>query len=106
MPIGRLCVLCGSLLLYECVERDVYRFGVEDVEITKVAEKAKITEVVEMAEMFRMIIRRTAMHVLRPITECVQGIQMTARHVIRPLAEKAEMSKMAEAFSKTARHVM
>jgi hypothetical protein len=30
--------LCRSLLLYECVERDVYRFGVEDVEITEVAE--------------------------------------------------------------------
>ena len=69
MPIGRLCVLCGSLLLYECVERDVYRFGVEDIEITEVAEKAEITEVAKMAEMFRMIIRRTARHVLRPITE-------------------------------------
>jgi hypothetical protein len=42
------------------VERDVYGFGVEDVEITEVAE---------MAEMFRMIIRRTARHVLWPITE-------------------------------------
>jgi hypothetical protein len=80
--------LCGSLLLYEHVKRDVYGFGVEDVEITKVAEKAEITKVAEMAEMFRMIIR------------------MTARHVIRPLAEKAEVSEMAEAFSKTARHVM
>jgi hypothetical protein len=93
-PDERLCVLCGSLLLYEHVERDVYGFGVEDVEITEVAEKA------EMAEMFRMIIRRTARHVLRLITECVRGIRMTARHVIRPLAEKAE------AFSKTTRHVM
>jgi hypothetical protein len=81
-PDGRLCVLCGSLLLYERVERDVYGFGVKDVEITEVAEKAEITEVAEMAEMFRMI------------------IWMTARHVIQPLAEKAE------AFSKTARHVM
>jgi hypothetical protein len=87
-PDGRLCVLCGSLLLYERVERDVYGFGVKDVEITKVAEKAEITEVAEMAEMFRMI------------------FQMTARHVIQPLAEKAEVSEMAEAFSKTARHVM
>jgi hypothetical protein len=80
--------LCGSLLLYERVKRDVYGFGVEDVEITEVAEKAEITEVAEMAEMFRMIIR------------------MTARHVIWPLAEKAEVSEKAEAFSKTARHVM
>ena len=88
------------------MERDVYGFGVEDVEITKVAEKAEITEVAEMAKMFRMIIWRTARHVLRPITECVRGIQMTARHVIRPLAEKAEVSEMAEAFSKTTRHVM
>jgi hypothetical protein len=31
---------------------------------------------------------------------------MTARHVIRLLAEKAEMSEMAKAFIKTARHVM
>jgi hypothetical protein len=53
-----------------------------------------------------MIIQRTARNVLRPITEYVRGIQMTARHVIRPLAEKAEVSEMAEAFSKTARHVM
>ena len=68
-PNGHLCVLCGSLLFYECVKRDVYGFGVEDVEITEVAEKAKITEVAEMAEMFRMIIQRTARHVLRPITE-------------------------------------
>jgi hypothetical protein len=82
------------------VERDVYGFGVEDVEITEVAEKA------EMAEMFRMIFRMTARHVIRPITECVWGIWMTARHVIQPLAEKAEVSEMAEAFSKTARHVM
>jgi hypothetical protein len=99
-PDGRLCVLCGSLLLYECVERDVYGFRVEDIEITEVAEKAEITEVAEMAEIFRMITRMTARHVIRPITECVRGIWMTARHVIQPLAEKAE------AFSKTARHVM
>jgi hypothetical protein len=68
-PDGHLCVLCGSLLLYECVEGDVYGFGVEDVEITEVAEKAEITEVAEMAEMFQMIIRMTARHVIRPITE-------------------------------------
>jgi hypothetical protein len=98
--------LCVFLLLDECVEGDVYGFGVEDVEITEVAEKAEITEVAEMAEMFQMIIRMTARHVIRPITKCVQGIWMTARHVIWPLAEKAEVSKMAEAFSKTARHVM
>jgi hypothetical protein len=79
------------------MEGDVYGFGVEDVEITEVAEKAEITEVAEkaeitevaeMAKMFRMIIR------------------MTARHVIRLLAEKAEVSEMAKAFSKTTRHVM
>jgi hypothetical protein len=51
------------------MERDVDGFGVKDVEITEVAEKAEITEVAEMAEMFRMIIRRTARHVLQPITE-------------------------------------
>jgi hypothetical protein len=96
-PDGCLSVLCVFLLLDEHVEGDVYGFGVEDVEITEVAK---------MAEMFRMIIRRTARHVLRPITEYVRGIRMTARHVIRPLAEKAEVSEMAEAFSKTARHVM
>ena len=90
-PDGQLSVLCVFLLLDECVEGDVYGFGVEDVEITEVAE---------MAEMFRMIIRRTARHVLRLITEYVRGVQMTARHVIR------RVSEMAEAFSKTARHVM
>jgi hypothetical protein len=68
-PDGHLSVLCRSLLLYERMERDVYRFGVEDVEITEVAEKAEITEVAEMAEMFRMIIQMTARHVIRPITE-------------------------------------
>jgi predicted DNA-binding protein YlxM (UPF0122 family) len=77
-PDGRLCVFYGSLLLYESVERDVYGFGVKDVEITevaekaeitKVAEKAKITEVAEMAEMFRMIIQMTTRHVIQPITE-------------------------------------
>jgi hypothetical protein len=104
-PDGRLSVLC-VFLLDERVEGDVCGFGVEDVEITEVAKEAEITEVAEMAEMFRMIIRRTARHVLRPITECVQGIWMTARHVIQPLAEKAKVSEMAEAFSKTARHVM
>jgi hypothetical protein len=72
------------LLLDECMEGDVYGFGVEDVEITEVAEKAEITEVAEMAEM----------------TEGVRGIRTTARHVVWPLAE------MAKASIKTARHVM
>jgi hypothetical protein len=99
-PDGRLSVLCIFLLLYERVERKVYGFWVEIVEITEVAEKAEITEVAEMADVFRMIIRRTARHVLRPITECVRKIRMTARHVIRMGSE------MAEASSKTARHVM
>jgi hypothetical protein len=48
---GRLIVLCRSLLFYECMEGDVYRFAVEDVEITEVAKKAGITEVAEKAEM-------------------------------------------------------
>jgi hypothetical protein len=65
-PDGHLSVLCIFLLLDECVEGDVYGFGVEDVEITEVAEKAKITEVAEMAEMFRMIIWMTARHVIQP----------------------------------------
>jgi hypothetical protein len=91
MPIGRLSVLCIFLLLYERVERKVYGFRVEIV---------KITEVAEMADVFRMIIRRTARHVLQPITECVRKIRMTTRHVIRMGSE------MAEASSKTARHVM
>ena len=63
-PDGRLSVLCVFLLLDECMEGDVYGFRVEDVEITEVAKKAEITKVAEMAEMFRMIIRRTARHVL------------------------------------------
>jgi hypothetical protein len=65
-----------------------------------VAEKAEITEVAEMADVFRMNIQMTARHVIRPITECVRRIRMTARHVIRMGSE------MAEASSKTARHVM
>jgi hypothetical protein len=48
------------------MEGDVYGFGVEDVEITKVAKKAEITEVAKMAK----------------IPKRVQGIWMTARHVI------------------------
>ena len=50
-PCGCLFVLCVFFLLDERVEGDVYGFGVEDVEITKVAKKAGITEVAEMAEM-------------------------------------------------------
>jgi hypothetical protein len=92
-------VLCGPLLFYKCVKRDIYGFGVEGIEITEVAEKAEMAERVQ-------IIRMTARHVIQPVTKCVQGIRMTARHVIRPLAEKAKVSKMAKAFSKTARHVM
>jgi hypothetical protein len=41
-PDGHLSVLCRSLLLYEHVERDVDGFGVEDIEITEVAEKAEM----------------------------------------------------------------
>jgi hypothetical protein len=40
------------------------------------------------------------------MTKGVQGICTTARHVVRPLAEMAEVSKMAKASIKTARHVM
>jgi hypothetical protein len=43
-------VLCVFLLLDECMEGDVYGFGVEDVEITEVAKKAKITKVAKMAK--------------------------------------------------------
>jgi hypothetical protein len=75
------------LLLDERMEGDVYRFRVEDVEITKVAEKAGVTKVAEMAEIAK-------------IPKRVQGIWMTARHVIWPVTEKAKV------FIKTARHVM
>jgi hypothetical protein len=54
------------LLLDERVKGDVYGFGVEDIEITEVAKKAKITEVAKMAKM----------------TEGVRGICTTARHVM------------------------
>jgi hypothetical protein len=63
------------------VEGKVYGFGVEDIEITKVAEVAKMTE-------------------------GVRGIHTTTRHVVQPLAEMAKVSKMAEASIKTAMHVM
>jgi hypothetical protein len=46
------------LLLDECVEGDVYGFGVKNIEITEVAEMAEIPK-------------------------RVQGIWMTARHVIQ-----------------------
>jgi hypothetical protein len=105
MPGWASIVLCIFLLLDECVEGDVYGFRVEGVEVTEVAKKAEITEVAEMAKRVQGI-WMTARHVIRPVTEYVQGIQMTARHVIWPLAEKAEVSEMAEAFIKTARHVM
>jgi hypothetical protein len=77
-------VLWFFLLLDECMEGDVYGFGVKDIRITEVAKKAGITEVAKMAE----------------ITEWVWGIWMTARHVIRPVTKKAKV------LIKTARHVM
>jgi hypothetical protein len=40
-PDGHLSVLWIFLLLDEHVEGDIYRFGVKDVEITEVAEKAE-----------------------------------------------------------------
>ena len=43
--------LCVFFLLDERVEGKVYGFRVKDVEITKVAEKAGITEVAKMAKM-------------------------------------------------------
>jgi hypothetical protein len=82
--------LCGSLFFYECIKGDVYGFGVEGIEITEVAKKAKITKVAKKAEM----------------TGEVRGIHTTARHVVRPLAEMAKVSEMARASIKTARHVM
>jgi hypothetical protein len=82
--VGVYLSLCVFFLLDERVEGKVYGFRVKDVEITKVAEKAGITEVAKMAKM----------------TEGVWGIWITARHVIWPVA------KMAKASIKTARHVM
>jgi hypothetical protein len=64
MPSWASIVLCIFLLLDEHVEGDVYGFGVKDVEITKVAEKA------EMAERVR-IIWMTTRHVIWPVTEYV-----------------------------------
>jgi hypothetical protein len=43
-PDGHLSVLWIFLLLDEHMEGDVHGFGVEDVEITKVAEMAKMTK--------------------------------------------------------------
>jgi hypothetical protein len=84
------------------VEGKVYRFRVEDVEITKVAEKAGITEVAEKAGITEVAkkARITEVAEMAKMTEGVQGIHTTARHVVQPVA------KMAEAFIKTARHVM
>jgi hypothetical protein len=75
------------------MEGKVYGFGVEDVKITKVAEKAGITKVAKKA-------RITKVAKMAKIPERVQGIWMTTRHVIWPVTEKAEV------FIKTARHVM
>jgi hypothetical protein len=51
MPMWASIVLCVFFLLDKHMEGKVYGFGVEDVEITKVTEKARITDVAEMAEM-------------------------------------------------------
>ena len=59
-PCGCLFVLCVFFLLDEHVEGDVYGFGVEDVEITKVAKKAGITEVAEMAEIYKCKLEHNA----------------------------------------------
>jgi hypothetical protein len=75
------------------MEGKVYGFRIEDVEITKVAEKARITKVAEKA-------RITEVAEMAKIPKRVQGIWMTARHVIWPVTKKAEV------FIKTARHVM
>jgi hypothetical protein len=47
---GHLIVLCVFFLLNGRVEGKVYGFGVENIEITKVAEKAEITKVAKKAE--------------------------------------------------------
>jgi hypothetical protein len=92
-PDGHLIVLCVFFLLDEHVEGKVYRFGVKDIEITKVAKKARITKVAEKA-------RITEVAEMAEMTKGVRGICTTARHVVQPMAE------MAEASIKTARHVM
>jgi hypothetical protein len=84
MPGWASIVLCVFFLLDERMKGKIYRFRVEDIEITEVAKKAEIIEVAKKAKMI----------------EGVRGIRMTARHVIRPVTEKAEV------LIKTARHVM
>jgi hypothetical protein len=94
MPGWASIVLCGLfLLLDEHVKGDVYGFGVKDVEITKVAKKARITKVAKKAGI-------TEVAEMADIPKRVQGIQMTTRHVIWPVTKKAEV------FIKTARHAM
>jgi hypothetical protein len=51
MPGWASIVLCVFFLLDEHMKGKVYGFGVKDIEITKVAKKAGITKVAEMAEM-------------------------------------------------------
>jgi hypothetical protein len=102
------------------VERNVYAFGVEDVEITKVAKKAGVTKVAEKARVTKVAekagvtkvaekagvtkvaekARVTEVAEMAEMTEGVRGIRTTTRHVVQPVAE------MAKASIKTTRHVM
>jgi hypothetical protein len=93
------------------VEGDVYGFGVEDIEITEVAEKAEITKVAEKAKITEVAKKAKITEVaekakitevaeMAKMTKGVRGIRTTTRHVVRPVA------KMAEASIKTTRHVM
>jgi len=75
------------------VEGKVYGFRVEDVEVTKVAKKARIITVAKKA-------RITKVAKMAKMTKRVQEIQMTTKHIIWPVTEKAEIS------IKTARHVI
>ena len=96
------------------MEGKVDGFRVEDVEITKVAEKARITEVAEKARITEVakkagitevaekagiteVAKKAGITEVAKMTKGVQGICTTARHVVQPLAE---------ASIKTTRHVM
>jgi hypothetical protein len=85
-------MLTADLVICTHIQQ-VYGFGVKDIEITEVAEKAKVAEKAEVA-------KKAKVAETPKMPERVQGIQMTTRHVIWSLTKKAEV------FIKTARHVM
>jgi hypothetical protein len=78
---GRLIVLCVFFLLDGRMEGKVYGFGVENIEITKVAKKAKITKVAEKAKITKVAKKAeiTKVAKMAEITKVAKMAEMTER---------------------------